>query len=584
MASTVELIKERLDIVEVISSYIKLEKAGINMKARCPFHNEKTPSFSVSPSRGSFYCFGCGEKGDMFTFVEKFEGVDFKGALKILAERAGVEIVYEKSGKNREEQEEKDELYAILEDAAAFFEKNLKGNKGVLDYLKKRGLTIKTIEEFRLGYAENEWRSLLSFLRRKKHTDALIEKTGLIKRGEESGAKDYYDRFRGRIMFPIMDPSGRVVAFSGRIYEPALRPKEEPGGKYINSPETTLFSKSKILYGYDKAKEGIRKWTFAILVEGQMDLLMSHQAGFKNTIALSGTALTGEQLTLISRFTQKLVLALDADPAGIAASGKSASLALSRGFDVKAAKLKEGKDPADLVKTDPELWRKSVREASHIIEFYLDVIESKGLDERKFAQEVTKTVIPYVADIGSPIDRAHFISKIASRLRLPEKAIIDEVDISLRRKKDGSAVALDGIFEKETSLGRKRKTIDRIAGLLFAEESLKKGRLDAKALRKRLKDILGKESFEEIISRVTLSPDILFEGETHYENEEILDSEIDRLVLSLRSLFLKEKYESLMRDLRGHEKKNEVKETKRILEECDRISKELTDIDKELKK
>jgi len=336
MATQVEQIKEKLGIVDVVGQYIKLEKAGSNLKAKCPFHNEKTPSFFVSPARNSYYCFGCNAKGDIFSFVEQFEGVDFTGALKILGEKAGVQIVYER----QDIRDEKSRLHSIMEDATLFFEENLNKQKKVLEYLKKRGLDDKTIKTWRVGYSPDSWSSLYEHLKGKFNTDE-INKAGLIKKSEKGG--DYYDRFRGRIMFPISDNSGRIIAFSGRIFK-----DNENEAKYINSPETQLFSKSKILYGYDKAKFSIRKLNFSIVVEGQMDILLSHQALFTNTVALSGTALTEEQVGLLKRLSGNVVLAFDSDSAGVASSGKSAMLMLSLGMDVKVTHLKQGEDPSDV--------------------------------------------------------------------------------------------------------------------------------------------------------------------------------------------------------------------------------------------
>ncbi len=289
MSTTVEQIKEKISIEELVGSYIELVKAGANFKARCPFHNEKSPSFFITPARGTFYCFGCGEKGDIFTFVEKFENQDFRGALKILADRAGVEIKRE----DPKVRDEREELFSALEQATLYFQRNLVKNTEALKYLHGRGITSKTMSEWRLGFAENDWRSLFENFSQKGFSPKVLEQAGLIKKTD----KGYYDRFRSRIIFPIADSSGRSIGFSGRIFG------VEDDAKYLNSPETQLFKKSEILYGMDKAKLEIRKRDFALIVEGQMDLLMAHQAGTTNTIATSGTALTLEHLRLLRRLT-----------------------------------------------------------------------------------------------------------------------------------------------------------------------------------------------------------------------------------------------------------------------------------------
>src|SRR3990167_6310938 len=287
MNSPVDKIKEKISIEDVVSSYIKLERAGANLKARCPFHNEKTPSFFVSPDRGSYYCFGCGASGDIFTFVEEFEGLDFKGALKLLADKAGVVLeIYSKE--NKEEKSEKEKLYEVMEETAEFFEKNLAANKPAQEYLKSRGLEEKTIKDFRIGYAILDWRTLYDYLKSKNFSDKEIELAGLAKKPEDK-TKAMYDRFRGRVIFPMGDSSGRIIAFSGRLLV-----DDGKSAKYLNSPETPIFNKSSVLFGIDKAKESIRKNNFSILVEGQIDLVLSHQAGFRNTVASSGTAMTDQ--------------------------------------------------------------------------------------------------------------------------------------------------------------------------------------------------------------------------------------------------------------------------------------------------
>jgi len=262
----VEQIKDRLSIQDVVSSYIKLERAGKNMRARCPFHNEKTPSFFVSPDRNVYHCFGCGRGGDVFTFVQEFEGLDFSGALKVLADRAGVQL----TPVDPSAQQERDHLLGLLKEARDYFVTQLKDNKDAQAYCTDRGITDVTRDAFGIGYAQDKWRALYDTLRAKKYTDEELEKVGLIKRAE--GGKRY-DTFRGRIMFPITDSAGRTIAFSGRIFPDTsasgVRPDSSAGRapKYLNTPETQLFSKSQILYGFDRAKGEIRRYDFVTVVE-----------------------------------------------------------------------------------------------------------------------------------------------------------------------------------------------------------------------------------------------------------------------------------------------------------------------------
>lgn len=415
--SAVEQIKERLSIVEVVSQYVQLTRAGKSYRGLSPFNKEKTPSFYVSPDRGMYYCFSSGKGGDLFTFVEEMEGVDFRGALKLLAERAGVELHQE----NKDQRDQRERQYGLLEAATQWFERELAHRDDARAYLVGRGLTEASIVSWRLGYAPNTWRHVSEVLKKDSYTEHEIEAAGLTKRGEREG---WYERFRGRILFPLFDVASRPIAYSGRLFE---REEGKDAAKYLNSPEGALFDKSRVLYGYDRAKQSMRKYDFAILVEGQMDLVLSHQMGYTNTVAVSGTALSETHLDLIARMTNNIVMAFDADPAGIRSAGRGAKLALARGMEVKVARLPEGKDPADLVLENPEEWKKAVRSATHIIEFLLTVYATRAKDHRDFARIVRSEVLPFVARIKQPIDRAQFVTVVAERLRVPEHAVEDEV-------------------------------------------------------------------------------------------------------------------------------------------------------------
>jgi DNA primase len=422
----VEQIKERLPIADVISSYIKLDHAGANYKGRCPFHNEKTPSFMVSPARNSYYCFGCSAKGDIFTFVQEFEKVDFKESLKILADRAGIVLDTYRAPEDKSEEDEKDRLRKIMEVAASFFETELSKDEVSLKYLSDRGLEEKTIKEWRLGSTRKGWGNLHEHLKEKGCSDEDIEKAGLAKKGNHG----FYDRFRSRIMFPIFDPAGKVIAFTGRFkdWEAEEGKDAETGAviqaaKYLNSPDTILFDKSRTLYGYHKAKLSIPKWKFSLLVEGQMDLLMCQQAGYSNAVATSGTALTKSQLEMLARFSKNLLIVYDGDKAGIEAARRAWSLALSIGMDVKIASLPAGSDPADLIVANPAGFKESVRKGVHLIGFYLRALLGRGLEGRELGKEVERELLPYVKAIESPIDQAHFISLISSRTGIKEDAL-----------------------------------------------------------------------------------------------------------------------------------------------------------------
>jgi DNA primase len=412
--TTVEQIKAKLTIVDVITPYVKLARAGRHYRGLSPFNKEKTPSFYVSPDRGTYYCFSSNQGGDMFTFVQKMEGVDFKGALKILAEKAGVEIVYEAGG--AESRSHLERLREVMARSAEFYARGLAEGTPAYEYALGRGLTKETIASWQLGYAPDSWRTLLESLSGSGFTLEELKGAGLVKEADGKPGT-YYDRFRNRLMFPIRDSAGRTSAFTGRSLDP------EDQAKYLNSPETDLYKKHEILFGMDRAKDAIRTRGFAILVEGQMDLLHAHQAGFTNSIALSGTALSSEHLALIKRYADNLMLALDADRAGLAASAKSAIAALGAGLRVKAVRLPKGQDPADLINRDPKDFAKRVAEAQSIVEFFLAVLAEGESDKHRLVMSTEKIVLPLLGAITSPLEREHFVGIVARALETTPEAV-----------------------------------------------------------------------------------------------------------------------------------------------------------------
>ncbi len=411
---TVAEIKDRLSITDIISPYVKLTRAGRSLRGLCPFHKEKTPSFHVSPERGSWHCFGCGEGGDGFTFIQKIEGVDFKDALKLLAEKAGVTIEYT-GGASPEEKSKVERLRALMARAGEWYAGKLAGTSAE-EYAKKRGLTKETIEKWRIGYAPEAWRAILEALTVEGYSIGELLSAGLIKEADGKPGT-YYDRFRNRLMFPIADAGGRIVAFTGRALS-----ADEPA-KYLNSPETELYHKSEILFGLDKAKDAIRVRKFAMLVEGQMDTLLAHQAGFENAVALSGTALTDRHLTLIKRHSENLMLVLDADAAGLKATSRSAVLALEQGLRVKAARLPSGKDPADLIIENEKDFVLRIKEAQPVAEFFLAVLAERERDPHRLLRSAEDIVLPLINAIPSPMEREHFVQSAARSLGLSHEAV-----------------------------------------------------------------------------------------------------------------------------------------------------------------
>lgn len=552
MNSPVEQIKERLNIVDVVSSYVKLEKSGIHFRARCPFHNEKTPSFFVSPERNNYHCFGCGKGGDIFSFVQEIEGLTFPETIKVLADKAGIVL-----SKYEKQQEDDDSvLYKALSLSAKYFEAVLKKFPSGVEYLKARGITDETIANFAVGYAPDGWRNLSSFLTSRGIPEEVQERAGLVIKSE----RGHYDRFRGRIMFPICNATGKVVGFSGRIFPEKL---DEPmSAKYVNSPETKVYNKSRILFGYDKAKRAIAKTGRAIIVEGQMDLLMAHQSGSVETVAVSGTALTSYHLSLIKRFTEKVIFAFDADEAGFKASERGVLTSLDSGMDVLVARLPKGQDPADLIKENSENWKKYTDNAKHFIEVYLGVLKESYTDERTFKNIVAEKVIPHIARIKSPIDRAHFITLTARTIGSPEEAVASEVSRKERELKSDNREVVGSALIQATNISRREAIMRALSGLAYAKKD--KDPEVFEKIKKRIetdfeteKDLFDPGSDEELNTRV-------FESELQYKDKDP-DKEIEELFKNLEMETIKETLLQLTKELDETEKEKDVEKSNAVM-------------------
>jgi len=527
MDSSVEKIKEKLSIQEVVGGYVPLQRAGHNFRARCPFHKEKTPSFMVSPDRGTYMCFGCGERGDIFSFVQKMDGIDFPTALAQLAERAGVVLERRASPERAAQHKEKEErLREVCEASTDFFVEQLKNKKEVIDYLHTRGATDETILNWRIGYAPASWDELSKHLVEKGFTKDEIADAGLAAKSDKKPG-EIYDRFRGRIMFPIFDLNGKVIAFSGRFYEKVQGSREEGDpAKYVNSPETDLFKKSKILYGLDRAKGFIRKADCILLVEGQFDLVLSHQSGLPFAVAVSGTALTQEHLMLLSRFSKRMVLALDADEAGIRAGLRSTAMAYANGFDVKIPTFIDAKDPADVARENPELLRAAVRTSQTAIEFFLGVLRPGAKDERAYKQLVDRNVLPLIAALPSRIDQEHFARIVAQKIGVSEEAVRAEL---AKKPASQSEIAQEGSTPALTPLTI--PPFENAAAMLIFYFGA-----DA-AMQDKIKTIVGAQRYEEIKKKYTDDAErfkFSFEalGDEQEKNREALEVTLRRVLIS----------------------------------------------------
>ena len=464
-SNLVDDIKNKLDIVDVISGYIRLQKAGRNYKATCPFHSEKSPSFMVSPERQLWKCFGCGKGGSIFDFVMEIEGIEFGDALKILAQRAGIEL----KKIDPKLKTERTRLYEICELANRFFIKQMEASstgKEMQKYLIGRGLKAKTIKEWQIGYAPNQWRSLKDFLNKQGYPNQEISKTGLVIETEKNTSHDkYYDRFRDRIIFPIRDINGVAIGFTGR--ENPNNPDDRMG-KYMNIPNTLLYDKSRAIYGLNKAKLEIKKKNLCILVEGQTDVIMSHQAGFVNVIASSGTALTDQQLVIIKRYTENLSIAFDTDLAGEMATKRGIDLALKFGFNTKVISLPDNQDPAGYIQKNPSLWEKAVGKAQDLIEFYLNnAILRNDPETVEGKKEISKSVLPMIKKISNKVEQAHWLQKTASKLKVQESVLIEEMEKIKDSDLEGGFSSLNKNIEVISSRNKTDELEEYVIGLLL---------------------------------------------------------------------------------------------------------------------
>lgn len=422
MADSVDEIKSRLGIEEVVSQYVQLKKAGRNLKGLCPFHSEKTPSFVVSPEKQICHCFGCNKGGDIFTFVQEVEGVSFVEAMEILADRAGIKIDTAKFQK-KAPKSEKDIYFKAHDLACEFFEKQLystNDGKKVLEYLYKRGLKDETIKEFRLGFAPDKYDELYPYLLKKSISRDVLIKSGLVS-AKNLASDSIYDKYRSRLMFPIFNHIGKICGFGGR----ALKHDQMP--KYLNSPGNIIYSKSSVLYGLFHSKKYIKEEDQIVLVEGYFDVILPYQAGVKNIVASSGTALSNEQMRIIKRLTGNVVTCFDTDDAGMEATKRAYLLFQNEGVSVKTVTGMDQKDPADFVLSNCEKFRDLVKTASDFISFFISMLISKNdVDNLTGRRKIINELLPYFQAM-SPATRDFCVRECAQKLKMQEQHLYDEI-------------------------------------------------------------------------------------------------------------------------------------------------------------
>jgi DNA primase len=425
MADVVENIKARLDVVEVVSSYVQLKKTGRNFKGLCPFHSEKTPSFVVSSEKQIWHCFGCNKGGDIFTFIEEMEGVEFSEALQILGDRAGVKIENISKFSKKEGKTEKNIYFKAHDLACDFFQKQLHktpAGKKVLEYLSKRGLKDETIREFKIGFAPDQYDALYPMLLKKGISKKILVKSGFVS-SKAIASDQVFDKFRGRLMFPIFDYLGRVCGFGGR----ALKKDQMP--KYLNSPENRIYNKSRILYGLYRAKQYVKQEDRIVLVEGYFDVILPFQEGVKNVSAVSGIALTNDQATLIKRLTPNVVTCFDLDEAGFEATKRSFKILQKQDLMVKTVGDFEGKDPADIVSgKGGKAFKKIVHDAKDFVLFYIEkLIEKNDVETLEGRRNVIKEMLPLCKQMSSST-KDFYVRELATKLSMKEKFLYDEIE------------------------------------------------------------------------------------------------------------------------------------------------------------
>lgn len=415
-----EDILSRLDLAELIAGYIPLKRAGRNFRALCPFHHEKTPSFMVSPERQIYHCFGCNTGGNAFNFLMQYERMEFMEAVEALAKKVGV-VLPEKHKQDPHTISLATQLYKINELAAVFYENNLNSSEGATakDYLLKRNLNSQALKLFKLGVASVKWEELINHLRQKNINLSLLEKAGLILSKQGGG---YYDRFRNRIIFPIFDIKSRVLGFGARVLDNTLP-------KYINSPETPIYTKGKHLYGLNFAYEAIREADFAVIVEGYLDCIMPYQAGIKNIVASLGTALSAEQIRLIKRYTHNVVIIYDADDAGQMATLRTLDLFIEEGMSVKVVSLPQGFDPDLFVrKNGIEKFKEKIQEAKNIFDYKLSMLKSRyNFKEIEAKAKIASEMLPTINKFKNAVLRSEYIKQLAEELNLEEEALLQEL-------------------------------------------------------------------------------------------------------------------------------------------------------------
>ena len=585
----VEEIKQKVDIVQVIGERVSLKKAGRNYKGLCPFHSEKTPSFMVSPELGVFKCFGCGEGGDVLTFLEKYEGMTFLEALEYLADRVGVKLESYKPSRQDIRQKRLLEIMDLASEFYAWILNEHQLGEKARNYLKSRKVFGEARKNFKLGYAPQAWRSVSDFLMKKKgyKLEELVAVGLVIQRGQS-----YYDRFRGRIMFPLRDARGRVLGFSGRVLEATAKE-----AKYINSPETVLYAKRKMLYGLFENKQAIKRENSLVLVEGEMDMIASWQAGIKNVVAIKGSAFTEEQAQLIKRYTSKVILALDADVAGEEAIKRAMEIADRLDLSVRVAEIRGGKDPGEVASDNPKLWREMVKRSVAYYDFLIDSLLAR-VDEK--SEEGIKRVMREVGEalvkISNVVVRAHYVKKLAQKLGVSEEVISEELERMEKKAKLANLQTKIRKIETAKGLSRRERLEEFVLSLIFQggermkdkAQQLNEDWFDNPALKKIY---LAYKQWSEKLDLAKMAEKLPVELQDKLRRvwlkdlseieENRWEKEFEKASRELEELFIREEMSRLAKRIAKVEKEGKEEELKQLQAKFAGLSKRLANLDAE---
>ncbi|MBU1132097.1 DNA primase [Patescibacteria group bacterium] len=591
----VEEIKQKLDIISVIMEYVPLKKAGVNWKGCCPFHNEKTPSFMVNPDRQFWHCFGCNEGGDIFTFIQKMENIEFAEALKILAQKAGVQLErFDPRVSNI-----KNRLIDICDITSAYWQKCLHSDcgKNALEYVNNRKILPETLQTFKIGYAVDSWDDLSKFLSDRGFTETEIFQAGLTVKKENG--RGYYDRFRDRLMFPIQNVHGNVVGFTGRTM------KKDEAAKYVNTPESPIYHKGEILYALDKAKQAIRRQNYAIVVEGNMDAVTCHEAGSKNVVACSGTALSVDQINMIKRYTENIALCFDQDSAGQIAAERTIDLLFAAEMNIKVVKVIFGKDPDECIKKDPALWSASLKQAKLAMQFYFDrYLTDEALADINKKKKSAEKIMSEISKLKNKIEHEHWLKKLASKLDISENILREgirknnQLPAKTANQNKPLPPAKPEISSKEKLHGQRILTIlfnfpqliaysqDYLNGEVFAEPEHRDIYKNLIILYNKFKDDLNKNVLIDELSKKELGLNqsylnsLIIYIDKIYEgfDAETLRLELGALIKTFKINFLHRKMKEANQLLATAEKSNDRELEQTLLKQIQYFSEQLSDL------